>query len=138
MHSDIARIRSSWAKAVAGREILGDIFYGNLFEIAPQTRPMFPPSLDDQGRKLVQTLSWIVDHLEQEETLVATASALAVRHVDFGVNADHYAVVGEALIATLKAGLGDDFSGADEEAWTRVYGQLSTKMIEAAYPNQAA
>lgn len=133
MHDDITRIRSSWAKAITAKDILGDIFYGILFEIAPHTRPLFSQSLDDQGRKLVQTLSWIVDHLEQEDTLMEAASALAIRHVKYEVLPEHYAAVGEALIATLQAGLGDAFSTQDQEAWTRVYGQLSSAMIEAAY-----
>jgi len=133
MHDDISRIRSSWAKAVTARDILGDIFYEILFDIAPHTRTLFPQSLDDQGRKLVQTLSWIVDHLEKEEELMAAASALARRHVQYGVVAEHYDAVGEALIATLNAGLGDDFSLEDRQAWVRVYGTLSNAMIGAAY-----
>lgn len=138
MDDDIARIRSNWAKAVTARDILGEIFYGNLFEIAPQTRLMFPQSMDDQGRKLVETLSWIVDHLEQEDDLMTAAAALANRHVDYDVIPEHYAYVGQALMATLRVGLGDGFSSEDEEAWGRVYGQLSKAMIEAAYPNALA
>lgn len=134
MPDGIIRIRSSWAKAIAARKILGIIFYENLFDIAPHTRPLFPESLDDQGRKLVLTLSWIVDHLEDEETLTAAARDMAVRHLDYGVTKDHYAAVGEALLMTLRAGLGDEFDDEDEAAWMRVYAQISSTMIAAAYP----
>lgn len=133
MHDDITRIRSNWAKAVTARDILGDIFYENLFEIAPQTRALFPQKIDDQGRKLVETLSWIVDHLDQDAALHEAATALALRHLNYGVDERHYTPVGAALVATLQVGLGDAFSAADQEAWERVYGQLSKKMIDAAY-----
>lgn len=135
MTTDIVRIRQNWAKAVAARDIVGQLFYQNLFEIAPETRPMFPESLDDQGRKLVQTLSWIVDHLDEADDLTAGAQALAVRHVGYGVTPDQYAAVGQSLIATLQAGLGDAFSKDDEAAWLRVYSGLTQLMIDAAYPD---
>jgi hemoglobin-like flavoprotein len=137
MTDDIVRIRKNWASAIAARDIVGRVFYENLFRIAPATRPLFPETLDEQGRKLVQTLSWIVDHLDQADDLDAGAEALALRHVGYGVTAQQYDAVGTALIATLQAGLGDDFSKEDEAAWVRVYTDLSQRMISAAYPAEA-
>lgn len=133
MSTDIIRIRQNWAQAISAREIVGQVFYEFLFKTAPETRELFPESLDQQGRKLVQTLSWIVDHLEEADDLNAAADALALRHVGYGVTQDQYAAVGDALIATLKAGLGDAFSEEDEAAWVRVYGTLSSRMIATAY-----
>jgi|GEM_PF-4703634 hypothetical protein len=68
--SDDVRIRRSWAKAVAAGDLVGRLFYSNLFEIAPATRPMFPEVIEDQAKKLLQTLNWIIDHLDDMETLV--------------------------------------------------------------------
>jgi len=133
MSTDIIRIRQTWAQAIAAREIVGQVFYQLLFKSSPDTRELFPESLDEQGRKLVQTLSWIVDHLDEADELFAAADSLALRHVAYGVTQDQYAAVGSALIATLKAGLGDAFSEEDEAAWTRVYGTLSSRMIATAY-----
>lgn len=135
MSDDVARIRVNWAKAIVARDILGDIFYAHLFAINPASRGMFPESLSDQGRKLVQTLSWIIDHLEENDALTQAAGALAQRHVAYGVRAADYDAVGAALIATLRSGLGDDFTSDDEAAWTRVYQNLSQTMIKAAYPS---
>ena len=131
---DEVRIRRSWAKAAAAGELVGQIFYVKLFEIAPESRAMFPDVIHDQARKLLQTLNWIVDHLDDPETLVPAAQSLAIRHVRYGVTAEQYAAVGEALIATLRQGLGPDFSEEDEAAWRRVYAQLSNIMTSAAYP----
>ena len=131
---EMVRIRKNWALAVAAGDIVGTIFYAKLFEIAPEVRHLFPEIIDDQARKLLQTLNWIVDHLEDGEQLIATAEALAKRHVRYGVEESHYAAVGAALVETLRQGLGEDFSAEDEAAWVHVYGHLSKIMTNAAYP----
>ncbi len=131
--NDVARIRRTWAKAAASGELVGRIFYSNLFKFAPEARAMFPDVIDDQARKLLQTLNWIVDHLDDQDTLVPAAQNLAIRHVRYDVAPEHYPAVGEALIETLRQGLGEEFSEADEAAWLRVYALLSSVMISAAY-----
>ena len=130
---DNVRIRRTWAKAAAAGDLVGQIFYAKLFEIAPTTRAMFPDVMDDQARKLLQTLNWIIDHLDNADALVPAAQNLAVRHVRFGVTAEHYPAVGEALLATLRQGLGTEFDEEDEAAWMRIYAQLSGVMISSAY-----
>ena len=134
---DARRIRRTWAKAAGGGEMVGTLFYARLFEIAPETRPMFDEDVSAQARKLMTTLNWIVDHLDAPETLEPQAAALAVRHVRYGVRADHYPAVGRALIETLETGLGGGFAPEDAAAWGRVYRGLSALMIEAAYPGPA-
>lgn len=138
MTTDVVRIRKNWAHAIAARDIVGRVFYENLFRLAPDTRRLFPATLDEQGLKLVQTLSWIVDHLDQTDELTAGAEALAVRHLGYGVTPDQYGTVGSALIATLQASLGENFSKDDEAAWVRVYTGLSEIMIAAAYSSDEA
>lgn len=134
LEDDIPRIRRTWAKAAAGGEVVGTIFYNRLFEIAPDVRPLFGDDLGEQAKKLMQTLNWIIDHVDAPGTLQPRAEALALRHVHYGVTPDQYPAVGQALIDTLSRGLGSDFSDEDAAAWGRVYGTLSGMMIAAAYP----
>lgn len=107
--------------------------YSNLFRLDPSTRSLFRSDLKQQGQKLVQTLGFIVDHLDVPNTLVPAAKELAVRHVDYGVVADHYASVGTALVKTLEQLLGREFSDEDQRAWIEVYGTLSSIMIKTAH-----
>ena len=130
---DLERIRRTWAKAAAGGDMVGGLFYRRLFEIAPAVRPLFSDDMSEQSAKLMQTLNWIVDHLEETDTLVPAAQSLAQRHLRYGVEAEHYGAVGEALIDTLRSGLGTDFGEEDAAAWGRTYGLLSGIMIDAAY-----
>jgi nitric oxide dioxygenase len=57
---------------------------------------------------------------------------LAIRHVHYGARPEHYRAVGQALIWTLKQGLGADWTPDVEVAWTRCYQVLSETMINAA------
>lgn len=133
IETDQDRIRRTWAQAASISEEMSRVFYGNLFRLDPTTKPLFVGDLRLQGRKLVQTLGFIVDNLAEPETLLPAAEALAVRHVGYGVVAEQYASVGSALIKTLAQMLGDSFSKEDELAWANTYGGLSEAMIAAAY-----
>ena len=92
----------------------------------------------EQGAKLMQTLAVAVAHLDNLGTLAPAIEALARRHVDYSVTAEHYDIVGAALLWTLEQGLGDDFTPAAYAAWATVYTTLAGVMKRAAYPMAAA
>ena len=135
---ELGRIRRTWAKVIPAREIVGRIFYAKLFEIAPAVRPMFPGDMEGQEAKLVDTLDFIVDHLDDPDAMLPEARNLAIRHVAYGTVPDHYGAVGAALISTLEQALGPDFGDAEKAAWTTAFGGLAAEMIRAAYPESAS
>ena len=135
MNDEIDRVRTSWSLAAADPQRTAQVFYANLFRLDPSTKPLFAGDLELQGRKLTQTLSFIVDNIENTETLLPAAVDLARRHVDYGVTRDQYASVGAALVEALRQLLGPAFSDEDAEAWVRVYTKLSSTMLAAAYPD---
>lgn len=110
-----------------------ELFYKRLFAIAPQTRPLFQHSMDAQGKKLMQTLSVAVAHLDKLDELTPTLQQLGRRHVRYGVRMDEYELVGEALLWTLAQGLGAAFTPEVEQAWATVYALLADTMKQAAY-----
>jgi len=114
------------------------LFYGRLFEIAPQVRAMFPDDMTEQRRKLMATLAIVVNGLTDLPAILPAASALAKRHVSYGAQAAHYPVVGEALLWTLEKGLGSSWTPQVAAAWTAAYTTLSGFMISEAYGQKAA
>ncbi len=78
------------------------LFYRRLFEIAPDVKPLFRGDMTEQGRKLMATLGVVVNSLDKLEAILPAASALAKRHVDYGVKAQDYTPVGAALLWTLE------------------------------------
>lgn len=114
-----------------------EIFYTKLFELDPNLKPLFPAADEDkmkeQGNKLMTMLSAAVAGLSNIEALIPVLQDLGKRHVAYRVEKSHYDTVGAALLGTLEAGLGDDFTPEVKQAWTDVYGLMASVMIEAAY-----
>lgn len=129
----IILVQESFSKVAPIAEQAATLFYGRLFEIAPQVKPLFKSDMSEQGRKLMGTLGVVVAGLANLESILPAASSLAKRHVQYGVKAEHYAPVGEALLWTLEQGLGAAWNQKLKESWAEAYGTLSGFMIKEAY-----
>src|SRR5258705_1146512 len=126
-------VKQSFAKVAPISETAAVIFYDRLFEIAPQVKAMFPADMTEQRKKLMATLAVVVNGLGNLQSVLPAASALATRHVAYGVKAEHYPVVGAALLWTLEKGLGEAWTPEVAAAWTTAYGTLSGFMIAEAH-----
>jgi hemoglobin-like flavoprotein len=129
----VAQVQQSFAMVAPVADEAAALFYGRLFEIAPQLRPLFRGDMAEQGRKLMATLAVVVNGLTRLEAILPAASALARRHVDYGVRPDHYRPVGLALLWTLERSLGSQWTPDLAAAWTAAYTTLSDYMIGEAY-----
>jgi hemoglobin-like flavoprotein len=130
-------VQQSFAEVVPIADPAAAMFYERLFEIAPAVRPLFHGDMAEQRRKLMATLAAVVKGLGDIEAILPTASALAKRHVGYGVKPEHYDSVGAALLWTLERGLGDRWSSDLAAAWSAAYGTLSGFMIGEAYGRTA-
>src|SRR5713226_2132835 len=131
-------VQQSFAKVAPISETAADLFYDRLFEIAPQVRAMFPADMTEQRKKLMMTLAAVVNGLANLDSILPAASALAKRHVAYGARAEHYPVVGAALLWTLEKGLGDGWTPEVADAWGTAYGTLSGYIISEAHGHSQA
>jgi hemoglobin-like flavoprotein len=129
----VTLVQESFAKVAPISDQAAVMFYDRLFETAPQVKAMFPVDMTEQRKKLMATLAVVVNGLGHLESILPAASALATRHVSYGAKAEHYPVVGAALLWTLEKGLGDAWTPEVASAWTAAYGTLSGYMISQAY-----
>jgi hemoglobin-like flavoprotein len=136
--SDVTLVQSSFAQVKPIAERAAAMFYGRLFEIAPETKPLFKGDMREQGRKLMGTIAVVIGSLHDLPAILPAASALAKKHVAYGVKASHYAPVGAALLWTLERGLGPGWTPQMAAAWASAYGTLSGFMIAEAYGSAAA
>jgi hemoglobin-like flavoprotein len=127
-------VRQSWGLVLPMQQQAARLFYDRLFEIAPEVRPMFRGNRVEQGEKLMAALNTLVLSLGRLEQMLPLARELAIRHVAWGVHPAHYDLVGEALLWTLRQGLGDEATPDVMESWAEAYGDLAGAMKEAAYP----
>jgi nitric oxide dioxygenase len=104
----------------------------------PNVKALFRGDMTEQGRKLMATLGVVVNSLDKLEAILPAASALAKRHVDYGVTAQDYTPVGAALLWTLEQGLGKAWTPELAQAWGAAYALLSDYMIGEAYSRSVA
>jgi hemoglobin-like flavoprotein len=126
-------VQQSFGQVAPIADTAATLFYDRLFETAPAVKPLFHGDMAEQRRKLMATLAVVVGGLGNIETVLPAASALAKRHVGWGVKPEHYDSVGAALLWTLERGLGERWSSELSAAWSAAYGTLSSFMIGEAY-----
>ena len=126
-------VQESFLKVIPIAGVAGDIFYKTLFEYSPELKPLFKSDLKSQGKKLLTTLALAVKGLDDMDKLVPVLQQLAERHVDYGVKAEHFTPVGNALLSTLKQGLGDDFTPEVRQAWVDVFRVVATTMKQHSF-----
>ncbi|GAB4125509.1 MAG: globin family protein [Roseiflexaceae bacterium] len=135
-------IRQTFAQIQPIAASVASLFYGRLFAIAPQLQPLFgyeigSTEMVQQGNKLMHMLTIAVANLDQIEHVLPALEALARRHVAYGVEPDHYDLVGAALLWTLEQALGDGYTAECAAAWQALYTTIATTMKRAAYSPQA-
>ena len=134
----IALVQQSFEKVAALGLQAAKLFYAELFAIDPTLRTMFKGDMQEQHKKLLSALALVVRSLHTPEKILNAVEMLAVKHLDYGVRPEHYTYVGNALLRTLKKGLGPEFTPELRDAWVDAFGMLALIMKKAAYGNVKA
>ena len=123
-------------------DAVGRTFYDTLFDLAPGVRPMFPDDLTEQRHELIDALAALVRSglalgRGGDAEFERRTTALGARHRRYGATAEHYDVVGAALLATLERHLPawDDERAA---AWATLYRAVADAMTSAPRPAEPA
>jgi hemoglobin-like flavoprotein len=126
-------LAETWKQVAPTADAAADMFYRRLFEIDPAARKLFRATeMVAQRKKLIQTLSFAINGLDDLDGLSTKVEDLGRRHAGYGVTDAHYDSVGAALLWTLEQGLGRAWTPEVAAAWTEVYGMLSGIMRNAA------
>jgi hemoglobin-like flavoprotein len=126
-------VQESFARVEPIAEQAAEIFYQTLFEFDPSLRHLFKNDIKSQGKKLMMTLKVAVKGLDNLEGLVPVLHQLAERHVDYGVKAEHFTPVGNALLYTLKVGLGEHWNPEVRKAWVDTFRLVATVMKQHSF-----
>jgi hemoglobin-like flavoprotein len=117
----IRLVQNSFDNAFPVYTRLTELFYEELFRIAPEVRPMFPNDMAPLRRKFVDMLAAIVGLLDRPDMFVSLVEDLGRRHAHYGVLPAHFEPVGVALIAALRTALGPRFDDRMAAAWTSLF-----------------
>ena len=135
----VAMIQTSWSEVEPIADVAATLFYERLFDLDPPLRRLFRRTdMVQQRQILMQTLAVVVRSLDRVEQLIPALEGLGRRHAGYGVRPAHYDTVGEALLWTLREGLGEGFTLEHREAWAEAYYTLASVMIGAASGEAAA
>ena len=132
MSRDAQLITESWAAIEPRAERVARFFYAQIFYDHPEARAMFPVVMDIQRERLLGALVRIVHGLATPENLAPYLAQLGRDHRKFGVLPEHYALVGDSLVAALREYGGLSWTPEVEAAWRRALGKVATVMMDAA------
>lgn len=127
----ILAVQESWKLAASLAPEVSTRFYANLFDANPALKTLFKGDIHAQSSKLTAMIGTAVASLEAPDALVPVLQQLARRHKTYGVKAEDYGAVGQALLLTLEQSLGDAFTPEARQAWEQLYGEICFIMIPA-------
>ena len=113
-------------------DLLGDIFYSHLFEMDPPLKYLFPSDMNHQGEKLIAAVNQAAACLDRMETLESTMQEFGLRHAGYGVKDHHYDTAEQALLWTVRMGMGSAFTVDVRDAWVSFYGEMAAAMKRGA------
>ena len=128
----VKAIRTSWADVEQHAEEMARFFYATLFRVAPETRDLFPVTMEVQRSRLMRALVHVVQMVDRPDELTPFLEQLGRDHRKFGVLTPHYDAVGTALLAAVAHCAGDTWTPLVQRAWSEAYARVSTTMSAAA------
>jgi NAD(P)H-flavin reductase/hemoglobin-like flavoprotein len=106
-------------------------FYAAMFVEAPHLRALFPAAMDTQRDRLFRALLAGVRNLAVPEQFEPMLEQLGRDHRKYGVKAEHYEILGRALIGALRQH--SDFWVPElDAAWVKAYATMSAAMQRGA------
>ncbi|CAD6559996.1 NO-inducible flavohemoprotein [Paraburkholderia metrosideri] len=117
----------------SGGEALTTHFYTMLMSEHPEVRPLFNQANQASGaqpRALANGVLMYARHIDQLEQLGGLVSQIINKHVALNILPEHYPIVGQCLLKSIREVLGADIAtDAVIEAWAAAYQQLANLLI---------
>ncbi len=135
----IALVQESFRTLIPRRADVAWLFYHNLFERDRSLEILLANAdMREQGNKLMAALAFVVGALHDPAALREPLRALAIRHLEYGVQGGDYATVGWALLMTLEAGLSPAWCPEMMAAWSAAYAAVTDIMLAAVREHVSA
>jgi nitric oxide dioxygenase len=122
-------VQSSFQQVLPIADLAGELLYGRIFVLAPQTRTLFDEDIRPQAKRLMAAVKVAVDGLDRLEEVAPFLVKLGARHLRYGVRPEYFDVGGEALLWTLEQGLGEAFTPEVRDAWAAAWEVVAGAMV---------
>lgn len=132
--SDIALVQQSLIDVWPRADAMAQAFYRRLFELDPSLQSLFTYDPAEQRRKFTDMLATLVQGLDRLQTVLPEIHQMGLRHAQYGVKPEHYALAGVALLWALEHTLGHRLPEETRSAWIEAYDLLTTAMQAPSLP----
>jgi len=127
--AQVELVQSSFQLVLPIADVAGMLFYERIFTLAPEARALFGDDIALQASRTMAAVKTAVDGLGDIEHVAPFLVRLGARHVRYGVQPEHFDLVGAALLWTLEQGLGEAFTPEVHEAWVATFGVIARAML---------
>ena len=136
MALNIELLESSFSEIKAHEAEFMNYFYSTLFADYPQVKPLFAnTSMKKQAKQLFKSLVFVVENLHYPDVLTEALKALGTRHIQYGVQPEHYPMVGSTLLKAFSICLDSAWTPNTKQAWSEAYAVITELMLSGAeYP----
>ena len=113
-------------------ELLTRHFYKRMFVKNPEVAPFFNRSnqvTGSQQKALAAAICAFAANVDNLEVLGSAVELIAQKHASLQIKPEHYPIVGENLLASIREVLGEGASDAVIQAWAEAYGFLANILI---------
>lgn len=107
-------------------------FYQRMFTHNPELKNIFNQGHQNSGRQqeaLAMAVAAYAENIDDPSVLLPVVERIAHKHVSLGIRAEHYAIVGRHLLASIKEVLGDAATDELVSAWAAAYTELADLFI---------
>ena len=107
-------------------------FYKRMLSGNPELRNVFNTAHQARGQQqkaLAMAVLAYAENIENPAVLMPAVRHIAVKHCTIGIRAEHYAIVGRHLLASIKEVLGDAASDELIDAWAAAYAALADLLV---------
>ena len=133
MSVDVETLEESFDLVAPRGDELMKTFYDRLFETAPAVQPLFADvDMERQREALLNMLVVLRESLRDLDDIVPDLQDLGSRHVQYGAQPEHYPVVAEVLLASMRDLAGEAWTSRVADAWASALDLVATAMLEGA------
>ncbi|MFZ0708648.1 MAG: NO-inducible flavohemoprotein [Terrimicrobiaceae bacterium] len=113
-------------------ETLTSHFYKRMFTHNPEVAPLFNPAhqrAGSQQKALAAAICAFAANIDNLEVLGGAVELIAQKHASLRILPEHYPIVGENLLASIREVLGEGATDEVVAAWAEAYGFLAEILI---------
>ncbi len=128
----IAIVKSTAPVLAEHGETLTRHFYKRMFSHNPEVAPFFNPAHQTAGkqqRALAGAITAYAANIDNLEVLGGAVELIAQKHASLMIKPEHYPIVGENLLASIREVLGEAATDEIINAWAAAYGFLADILI---------